>query len=156
MTLNFRHSDHLRTLVALFCLWASAGAHFSGFRRTSEPGTPPPSVARTLLKRLPAVNRVSPPLGYDKGPPGLAGVHWNGCRRYFRSGPYRFFFYSADAVEPPHVHVEREDFGAKFWLSPVHLDSSRGFSRAEIRRIERLVSAHADSLRKAWHEYFGN
>jgi len=73
-----------------------------------------------------------------------------------RSGPYRFFFYSADAVEPPHVHVEREDFGAKFWLSPVHLDSSRGFSRAEIRRIERLVSAHADSLRKAWHEYFGN
>src|SRR5438270_11724045 len=25
-----------------------------------------------------------------------------------RSGPYRFFFYSADQDEPPHIHVERD------------------------------------------------
>ncbi|MBZ5579241.1 MAG: DUF4160 domain-containing protein [Acidobacteriia bacterium] len=41
-----------------------------------------------------------------------------------RSGPYRFFFYSADRDEPPHVHGEREDSAAKFWLSPVRLSSS--------------------------------
>ncbi|MGH7393728.1 MAG: DUF4160 domain-containing protein, partial [Candidatus Rokuibacteriota bacterium] len=33
-----------------------------------------------------------------------------------RSGPYRFFFYSGDGGEPPHIHVEREDNTAKFWL----------------------------------------
>lgn len=34
-----------------------------------------------------------------------------------RTGPYRFLFYSGDAEEPVHVHVERGDSSAKFWLS---------------------------------------
>src|ERR1035437_10300736 len=46
-----------------------------------------------------------------------------------RSGPYRFFFYSADRDEPPHVHVERGDSEAKFWLNPVRLEWSRGLAR---------------------------
>jgi hypothetical protein len=52
-----------------------------------------------------------------------------------RSGPYRYFFYSADGAEPPHVHVQREDSIAKFWLRPVRLEDSGGFGRVEIRRI---------------------
>jgi hypothetical protein len=36
-----------------------------------------------------------------------------------RSGPYRFHFYSGDAEEPPHVHVERDEKTAKFWLAPL-------------------------------------
>ncbi len=48
-----------------------------------------------------------------------------------RSGPYRLFFYSADRDEPPHVHVEREEAEAKFWLVPVRLEMSRGFGRSE-------------------------
>jgi hypothetical protein len=48
-----------------------------------------------------------------------------------RSGPYRFFFYSADGSEPPHVHVQREALIAKFWLKPVRLQDSGGFSRVE-------------------------
>ena len=55
------------------------------------------------------------------------------------SGPYRFFFYSADHQEPPHVHVEREANWAKFWLKPVRPARSGGFSAAELRRIERIV-----------------
>lgn len=50
-----------------------------------------------------------------------------------RLGPYRFFAYSADRDEPPHVHVEREGSGGKFWLEPVRLESSRGFGRVELR-----------------------
>jgi hypothetical protein len=46
----------------------------------------------------------------------------------FRSGPYRLFFYSSDHQEPPHIHVEREEMHAKFWLDPVRLENSRGFS----------------------------
>ena len=67
-----------------------------------------------------------------------------------------FFFYSADRDEPPHVRAEREDFGATFWLDPVCLESSRGFGRAEIRRIERLVEENRELLLRSWHEYFGD
>jgi hypothetical protein len=73
-----------------------------------------------------------------------------------RSGPYRFFFYSADRDEPPHVHVEREESEAKFWLDPVRLEWSRGFARMEIRRIEALVGENGALLVRAWHEYFGD
>jgi len=36
-----------------------------------------------------------------------------------REGPYRFYFYASDGGEPPHVHVQRENMVAKFWLAPV-------------------------------------
>jgi len=38
-----------------------------------------------------------------------------------RIGPYRFHFYSREGTEPPHIHVARDDFEAKFWLQPVGL-----------------------------------
>jgi hypothetical protein len=66
------------------------------------------------------------------------------------------FFYSADHQEPPHVHVERDELRAKFWLDPVRLENSRGFRRIEIRQIEKLVADNAGLLLEAWHEYFGN
>ena len=71
-----------------------------------------------------------------------------------REGPYRFFFYSADRNEPPHVHVERDANRAKFWLDPARLTRSGGFSAAELQQVERLVIARAQLLLKAWNEYF--
>jgi Domain of unknown function (DUF4160) len=71
-----------------------------------------------------------------------------------REGPYRFFFYSADRQEPPHVHVERDICWAKFWLDPVQLARSGGFAAAELLRVERLVLERQDLLLRAWHEYF--
>lgn len=73
-----------------------------------------------------------------------------------RVGPYRFFFYAGDREEPLHVHVEREDQLAKFWLEPVRIQRNIGFSRVEIRRVHRLVLEHRDVLVRSWHEYFGN
>lgn len=71
-----------------------------------------------------------------------------------RSGPYRFHFYSSDAAEPPHVHVERDENTAKFWLSPARLQSSGGFRPAEVRRIQRLVEQHREALLRSWDAYF--
>jgi hypothetical protein len=71
-------------------------------------------------------------------------------------GPYRFFFYSSDGSEPRHIHVEREDKVAKFWLNPVMLQSSGGFSPLEINRIHRLVAIHQKELSHAWDKYFGS
>ena len=71
-----------------------------------------------------------------------------------RMGPYRFFFYASDRDEPSHIHIERDDNVAKFWLDPVRLQSSGGFSRAEINQIERLVTESQDRLLETWNEYF--
>ena len=73
-----------------------------------------------------------------------------------RSGPYRLFFYAGDRDEPPHVHVERDDCVAKFWLDPVRLQRSGGFAGAEINRIERLVTDNAEELLTSWNEYFSS
>ncbi|MBK7369599.1 MAG: DUF4160 domain-containing protein [Candidatus Eisenbacteria bacterium] len=71
-----------------------------------------------------------------------------------RLGPYRFFFYSNDAHEPPHVHVERDWQTAKFWLQPVRLATASGFSARELRGIESIVKRHSTDFREAWDEYF--
>ncbi len=73
----------------------------------------------------------------------------------FRSGPYRFFFYAGDRDEPKHVHVERDEKTAKFWLDPIRLQSSGGFSRIELARIETIVRNNQKALMEAWDEYFG-
>ena len=71
-----------------------------------------------------------------------------------RVGPFRFFFYAGDGGEPPHVHVERDDSEAKFWLDPVRLERSHGFSRKEINRVRGLVEQHRQPLLEGWNEFF--
>jgi hypothetical protein len=72
-----------------------------------------------------------------------------------RVGPYRFFFYASDRHEPAHIHVERDDNVAKFWLEPVRLQDGGGFSRVETRRLADIVSVHRSRLLEAWDGYFG-
>lgn len=71
-----------------------------------------------------------------------------------RVGPYRLFFYSGDRVEPPHVHVERDENVAKFWLDPVRLQNNGGFGAKEINRIHRLIEEHQEGLLRSWNEHF--
>ena len=73
-----------------------------------------------------------------------------------RIGPYRFFFYAGDYNEPSHIHVERDDNTGKFWLDPVRLQNSGGFSRKEINQIQKLVKENQDYLLRSWDEYFKN
>ena len=55
------------------------------------------------------------------------------------SGPYRFFFYSREGTEDPHIHVEAAEKAAKFWLIPVSTASSKKFRTAELAEIEDLI-----------------
>ena len=71
-----------------------------------------------------------------------------------RIGPYRFFFYAGDRDEPAHVPIERDDMIAKFWLEPVRLQSSGGFSRLELSRIQRILTRAQKELLEAWNAYF--
>ena len=69
-------------------------------------------------------------------------------------GSYRFFFYASDRDEPAHIHVERDDNVAKFWLDPVSLSRSGRFRTAELGRIWRLVVEHQAEFQEVWSEFF--
>jgi hypothetical protein len=72
-----------------------------------------------------------------------------------RSGPYRFFFYSGDRNEPVHIHVERDDCTAKYWLEPIRLQTSGGFGRGELNQIYNLIVEHHLLLLRSWNDFFG-
>jgi hypothetical protein len=72
-----------------------------------------------------------------------------------RLGRYRFYFFSNEGNEPPHIHVKSGGDEAKFWLEPVSLAANYGFNAAEINEIERLEFEHQTELLEAWHEHLG-
>ena len=72
-----------------------------------------------------------------------------------RTGPYRFYFYSHEPNEPRHVHVDRDDLSAKFWLEPVELAVNFGFSAVELRRVQSVVESNQGTFIEAWNGYFG-
>lgn len=71
-----------------------------------------------------------------------------------RSGPYRVYFYSHEPNEPPHVHVDRDNQSAKFWLNPVSLARNLGFSPRELRKIQRILLEKQEELLEVWNENF--
>ncbi len=74
----------------------------------------------------------------------------------FSNGPYRFFFYAGDRDEPIHVHVERDDSIAKFWIEPIRLQRSSGFRSTDLRRIRRIIGEKQDDIVEFWNEYFND
>lgn len=75
----------------------------------------------------------------------------------FRWNGYRFHFFSneGDPREPVHVHVERGDADAKFWLFPtVEVAYNHGFNARTLRELERIVEARRDNILEAWNEHF--
>lgn len=74
-----------------------------------------------------------------------------------RTGPYRFYFYSYDCDEPRHIHADRENMSAKFWLDPdVSLAANYGYSRKELRDIERIARSNLERLRHEWDAFCGS
>ena len=71
-----------------------------------------------------------------------------------RLGPYRFYFYSHEPNEPPHIHVDHDNLSAKFWLEPVQLARNIGFSPKDLRAIERMIVEHRQELQERWNGYF--
>lgn len=72
-----------------------------------------------------------------------------------RVGPFRFYFYSHEPNEPPHIHVDRDASSAKFWLEPVTLARNLGFNARELTRLQKLVVKHQSEFLEEWHGHFG-
>lgn len=69
---------------------------------------------------------------------------------------FRFFFFSGEGNEPPHIHVEHGDKVAKYWLQPVNLSSSVSFRSHELKKVRLLVIEHRELFLEKWYEHFSN
>jgi hypothetical protein len=67
---------------------------------------------------------------------------------------YRFFFYSNEGSEPPHIHVQHAEKLAKFWLDPIRLAENIGYNSKELKHIESLIRQNHQTLMEAWHGHF--
>jgi len=73
-------------------------------------------------------------------------LRWNG---------YRFYFFSNEGTEPPHIHVDRAECTAKFWLGEVNLARNIGFSGRQIAELTEKITAEHAAFVEAWNGYFG-
>ncbi len=71
-----------------------------------------------------------------------------------RKDGFRFFFFSNEGTEPPHIHVELAEGYAKYWLGPILLAYSVGFNSRQLSRIRNLVEENQELFINAWYDYF--
>jgi Domain of unknown function (DUF4160) len=67
---------------------------------------------------------------------------------------YRFYFYSNEGFEPPHIHVDKSGNSVKFWLRPVSVARNHGFSERELKVIESKIVNERETFTEAWNGYF--
>ena len=68
---------------------------------------------------------------------------------------YRFFFYSADGWEPPHIHVMRDGREAKIWLRDIRLAANAGSTDRDLGDVLKVVRDKQAEFLEVWHEHFG-
>jgi hypothetical protein len=70
---------------------------------------------------------------------------------------FRFFFYSNEGTprEPIHIHVEKDNVEAKFWLRPeVRVAYNDGYDARTLRELLEIVEHNQDRIERAWNEFF--
>jgi hypothetical protein len=73
-----------------------------------------------------------------------------------REQGWRFFFWSNERDEPPHIHARSGEAYAKVWLGPpVTLAESHDCSPRQLRAILEVVTAERAMMEQAWHVHFG-
>jgi hypothetical protein len=70
---------------------------------------------------------------------------------------WRFFFYANEKNEPIHIHCQKAEAEAKYWLD---LDSfevieahSYNMSPADKRTVRRIIFEHFDYIAAEWNEW---
>jgi rRNA maturation protein Rpf1 len=71
-----------------------------------------------------------------------------------RENGYRFYFYSHENFEPPHIHVDKENNTAKFWLIELSLARNIGFNAKELKEIREIIKSNHKKMTEKWYEYF--
>jgi hypothetical protein len=69
---------------------------------------------------------------------------------------YRFYFFSNEGSEPPHIHIDKAGNTAKYWLSDASLARNIGHSEQELHKLKKKVVEERERFLVAWNEYFGS
>jgi hypothetical protein len=67
---------------------------------------------------------------------------------------YRFFFFSNERNEPVHIHIEKSEKYAKFWIDPTFVAINYGFTSKELREISEIIDINEILIRDKWNEHF--
>lgn len=70
-----------------------------------------------------------------------------------REGGFRFFFYSGEGNEPPHIHCRNQDSEIKIWLSPLAVAFAFGMNARDQREALRITRTHQKKFMEAWNEF---
>ena len=74
-------------------------------------------------------------------------LRWNG---------YRFYFFSNEGHEPPHIHVDKAGRSSNLWLAPVRLAQNHGYADYEISEIRVKVIECEKNFTDAWNGHLRN
>lgn len=92
----------------------------------------------------------------DQGKGGVGDYFWIVSPKPLEREGYKFYFWSDEGSEPPHVHVSRGDGNAKWWLAPeLKEEYAYGSRSQERKRIKQLITEHHEVLLRAWKTHFG-
>ncbi len=68
---------------------------------------------------------------------------------------YRFFFYSGEDREPPHVHVIGHGGEMKVWIVNISVAKTYRLSPQKQKRVLKIVEENKELLLNAWREFHG-
>jgi hypothetical protein len=72
-----------------------------------------------------------------------------------RVGGYRFIIFTNDH-NPPHIHVQRGEGGAKIGLQPLEVVEYYGLNARQLGDIIIIVKEHHSYLLDRWNEFHGD
>lgn len=69
---------------------------------------------------------------------------------------FRFFFYSHEGGEPPHIHVIGKGGEMKVWLNTLSISKVYNLSPKEQRVVLEIVVANVELFKKEWENFHGS
>ena len=67
---------------------------------------------------------------------------------------YRFFIFSNEGSELMHIHIEKAECYARFWIDPLFVAANYGFNSKELREISIIIEENENLIRDKWNEHF--
>jgi hypothetical protein len=71
----------------------------------------------------------------------------------YRKNGFRFFFYSHEGSEPPHIHVIGRGGEMKIWLQPVKIANHFGLAPHDRRDVLQIMLENIKLFRDKWSEW---
>ena len=72
-----------------------------------------------------------------------------------RRNGFRFFFYSSEGQEPPHIHAIGRGGEAKLWLNPIEIAGIYNLGFKDQREILKITEENVNLFLEKWSEWHG-